>query len=153
MAVPAAGRRAGRGGFVAGRVAGVLSPARAVAIGLGLSGASLALVGGAVLTDGPVVAITLPFALYSFALATAMPSLTLLALDCYPGARGMAAAMQAFLQLGFSALLTLFLVDWLDQAMERLVAAALLLWGLTVLGWWLGSGAGRGGDRRVIGAP
>lgn len=141
------------GGFVAGRVAGVLSPARAVAIGLGLSGASLALVGGAVLTDGPVVAITLPFALYSFALATAMPSLTLLALDCYPGARGMAAAMQAFLQLGFSALLTLFLVDWLDQAMERLVAAALLLWGLTVLGWWLGSGAGRGGDRRVIGAP
>ncbi len=123
------------GGFVAGRVAGVVSPPRAVAIGLALTGLALALVGLAVLARGPVVAITMPFALYSFALATAMPSLTLLALDCYPGARGMAAAMQAFVQLGFSALLALFLVDWLDDAMGHLVLAALLIWGLALLAW------------------
>ncbi|WP_019571528.1 multidrug effflux MFS transporter [Thioalkalivibrio sp. ALMg3] len=138
------------GGFVAGRVAGAVSPRRAVAIGLGLSGLSLALVGLAVLADGPVAAITGPFALYSFALATAMPSLTLLALDCYPGARGMAAAMQAFVQLGFSALLALFLVDWLDEAMGHLVLAALLIWALALVAWLVAPGGGRAGTARTL---
>lgn len=138
------------GGFVAGRLVGVVSPPRAVVIGLALSGLSLALVSLAVLAEGPVVAITLPFALYSFALAMAMPSLTLLALDCYPAARGMAAAMQSFIQLGFSALLALFLVDWLDDVMGHLVLAAVCIWGLALVGWWLASVAGRAGPARAL---
>ncbi|WP_018871810.1 multidrug effflux MFS transporter [Thioalkalivibrio sp. ALJ16] len=126
------------GGFVAGRVAGVVRPPQAIVTGLGLSGLALALVGLATISDGPVAAITLPFALYSFALATAMPSLTLLALDCYPAARGMAAAMQAFIQLGFSALLALFLVDRLDDHLAWLVGAALVIWVAAALLWWSG---------------
>ncbi|WP_018142215.1 multidrug effflux MFS transporter [Thioalkalivibrio sp. ALJ7] len=138
------------GGFVAGRVVGVVSPPRAVVIGLGLSGLSLVLVGLAVLAEGPIVAITLPFALYSFALALAMPSLTLMALDCYPAARGMAAAMQSFIQLGFSALLALFLVDWLDDAMGHLVLAALCIWVLALVGWWVAAASGRVGPKRAL---
>ncbi len=136
------------GAFVAGRTAARLTPQAAVSIGLGLSGTALVLIGGGAWLDGPVVSITGPFALYSFALATAMPSLTLLALDCYPGARGMASAMQAFVQLGISALLTLFLVDHLDDDPRHLVAGALVVWSVGALIWWLG-----GGPRDVPRAP
>ena len=84
------------------------------------------------------IAVTLPFALYSFSLATAVPSLNLLALDCYPGARGMASAMQAFLQLGFSALLALFLVDRLDDHLAWLIGGSLVIWAAAALLWWSG---------------
>lgn len=126
------------GGFVAGRTASLLSPPLAISIGVGLAGTSLALVALGIVTGGPVVAVTLPFALYSFSLATAVPSLNLLALDCYPGARGMASAMQAFLQLGFSALLALFLVDRLDDHLPWLIGGSLVIWAAAALLWWTG---------------
>ena len=139
------------GGFVAGRSAGRLRPTTAVSIGLALAGLSLGLVGlGVLLAPERVPAVTLPFALYSFALATAMPSATLLALDCYPGRRGMAAAMQAFIQLGFSALLALFLVDRLDDVLWQLVVAALAIWALAVLIWLLPGGSGRAAAPRTL---
>jgi DHA1 family bicyclomycin/chloramphenicol resistance-like MFS transporter len=90
-----------------------------------------------------VAAVTLPFALYSFALALGMPSLTLLALDCYPGARGMASAMQAFIQLGFAALLTLFVVDWLDDVLLHLVAGAAAIWLFAAFVWFIGDRPGK----------
>jgi DHA1 family bicyclomycin/chloramphenicol resistance-like MFS transporter len=49
----------------------------------------------------------------------------------------MAAALQSFLQLGFSALLALFVVDWLATDMLRLALGALTLWLLGNLIWFL----------------
>ncbi|WP_019023295.1 MULTISPECIES: multidrug effflux MFS transporter [unclassified Thioalkalivibrio] len=131
------------GGVASGWSAGRVAPEVTVRIGLLLTGISLALVGWAALDPEPsVAAVTLPFALYSFALALGMPSLTLLALDCYPGARGMASAMQAFIQLGFAALLTLFVVDWLDDVLLHLVAGAAVIWLFAALVWF-GGGLGK----------
>jgi len=124
------------GGFIAGRLVGRVSPAASIVLGLTLSG--LALVGFllGVLLGSPRFWLMLPLAGYSLALALTMPALTLLALDCYPQTRGMAAALQSFVQLGFSALLALFVVDWLAGNLLHLALGALFLWLLGNLIWY-----------------
>jgi MFS transporter, DHA1 family, multidrug resistance protein len=125
------------GGFAAGRLVGRLSPAGSVVAGLVLAGFALLGFLAGVVAGSPRFWLMLPLAGYSMAIALMMPALTLLALDCYPQARGMAAALQSFLQLGFSALLALFVIDWLATDMLRLAFGALTLWLLGNLIWFL----------------
>ncbi|MBS1189915.1 MAG: Bcr/CflA family efflux transporter [Rhodocyclaceae bacterium] len=54
-----------------------------------------------------------PLFSYNFGLALAMPTLTLLALDCFPQRRGMAASCQSFIQTGTNALYASLLVPLL----------------------------------------
>jgi DHA1 family bicyclomycin/chloramphenicol resistance-like MFS transporter len=76
--------------------------------------------------------------IYNFGMALAMPTLTLLALDCFPERRGMAASCQSFLQTGANALYASLLVPHLWGSVLTL---ALGMLGLAALG---AAGAGLG---------
>lgn len=129
------------GGWLSGRLASRVAPARMVAAGLAIMGAA-AVVNLAQSLWLPVQGLTAiaPVPLYSLGLALCLPNLTLLALDCYPHQRGMASAMQTFLQLFANSLVAALLAAPLARSVFALAAgmtglylAALLLW---VLWWW-----------------
>jgi MFS transporter, DHA1 family, multidrug resistance protein len=54
----------------------------------------------------------LPIALFNIGMATAMPILSIAALDCYPKIRGTAASGQAFIQMSCSTLASALIVPW-----------------------------------------
>jgi DHA1 family bicyclomycin/chloramphenicol resistance-like MFS transporter len=62
-----------------------------------------------------------------------------MALDCFPHHRGMAAAMQSFLQVGVNALVAALLVPLLMQHLAALAAGMLSLTLAGLLAWfWVG---------------
>lgn len=123
------------GGLLGGRFVSLLSPQQSVWFGLGLSGFALILFGAGTLLSSDSPWLMVPLLGYSLALALTMPALTVLALDCYPFARGFAAALQSFTQLAFGALIVLLVVDWLVLDLQRLALGALLLWLVSVVLW------------------
>ena len=79
-----------------------------------------------------------PIALYACGMAYGMPSLTLMALDCYPHQRGMASAVQGSLQLGSNGLVAALLVTPLSRSVQGLALgmAGLVLCALTLWALW-----------------
>lgn len=80
----------------------------------------------------------LPIALFNVGMATAMPVLSIAALDCYPKVRGTAASAQAFMQMLCASVCSAFVVPfvwhstlYLALTMLSIVvlSVALLLWG------------------------
>lgn len=63
-----------------------------------------------------------PVVLYAFAVSLSIPSLTVMALDCFPRNRGMASAVQAFVQMNLNGLIAAVAVP--------LVAPSLLFYAL-----------------------
>ncbi len=125
------------GSFLSGRVAGRLLPRSNIAIGYVamVAAGTLNLVQALWLPAAPWNVIG-PLVLYAFAVAFSMPSLTLLALDCLPRSRGMAAAVQSFLQMTFNALVAGVLVPLLAGSLIALAAGMLGL-ALSGLAVWL----------------
>jgi DHA1 family bicyclomycin/chloramphenicol resistance-like MFS transporter len=128
------------GSFSSGRMAGRISSERTVHISYlvmlvaGLFNVLQALF----LTPAPWNVLA-PLVLYAFAVSFSMPSLTLMALDCFPHHRGMAAAMQSFLQVGVNALVAALLVPLLMQHLAALAAGMLSLTLAGLLAWfWVG---------------
>lgn len=126
------------GGWLSGRLADRVPPARMVAAGLAVLAVAvtLNLVQALWLPVWGLTAIA-PLPLYSLGLALCLPNLTVLALDCYPRQRGMASAMQTFLQLTANGLVAALLVAVLSRSLPGLAAgmagfylAAALLWAL-----------------------
>jgi len=82
----------------------------------------------------PVTVIT-PIVLYAFAVALSMPNLTVMALDHFPRNRGMAAAVQAFLQMTLNAAIAAIAVPLVARSLVLyalvqggLLLSAILLW-------------------------
>ncbi len=81
----------------------------------------------------------IPIMLYTFGMAIAMPSLTLLALDHFPTHRGLASSCQSFLQMLFSSLTAGLVAPALWSSVTGLAAGMVgnLLLGLACFGlWW-----------------
>ncbi|ANJ67631.1 hypothetical protein A9404_09765 [Halothiobacillus diazotrophicus] len=78
-----------------------------------------------------------PIALYAMGLATAMPALNLMALDYIPAQRGLASAMQGFMQMALAGLVSAFVVARLSAHLTWLAAGMLCLWGVAALIWVL----------------
>jgi MFS transporter, DHA1 family, multidrug resistance protein len=126
------------GGWLSGRLADRVPPARMVAAGLAVLAVAVTfnLVQALWLPVWGLTAIA-PLPLYSLGLALCLPNLTVLALDCYPRQRGMASGMQTFLQLTANGLVAALLVATLSRSLLGLAAgmagfylAAALLWAL-----------------------
>lgn len=118
--------------WLAGRVA----PSRIVALGFGLMlVAAVANVVQSLLMAPAPLNVVAPLALYVLGMALCMPILNLLALDCFPKNRGMASAMQSFVQMSFTSLivgvvvpLIVVAVGPMALAMFGVNMAALFLW-------------------------
>ncbi len=129
------------GGWLSSRLAERIPPVTMVTTGFAVMAVavSLNLLQAHWLPVQPFTALA-PLPLYSLGLALCMPNVTVLALDCYPHQRGMASALQAFLQLSANALVAALLVTvlsrslaWRSLGMTGFYLAAAMLWGL----WWL----------------
>lgn len=92
------------GSWIAGRLAGKLSPARTIVAGYAVMGCAALLNLGVNLALPPGLPWSVaPLFVYTLGMALAAPSLTLLALDPFPAQRGLAASCQTFLQASFNA--------------------------------------------------
>src|SRR5690606_4807322 len=127
------------GAFLSGRLAGRLTGTQAVQLGFGLCAVAMACNLGYNLMPGPmrVPWAVLPIALNAVGIALVVPILTLAILDLYPRQRGAASSMQAFVGLGFNAVLAGAVSPWASHngLVMAVVAAAFcaiawLLWRL-----------------------
>ncbi|MEZ5463726.1 MAG: multidrug effflux MFS transporter [Lysobacteraceae bacterium] len=95
------------GSFLNGRLAGRLSGRRTVNLGFLLAGIAAAgnLLYNLLVSQPSAPWAVLPVALNAIGIALVFPILTLAMLDMYPRQRGAASSMQAFIGLGFNALI------------------------------------------------
>ncbi len=76
-----------------------------------------------------------PLAFYVLGMALTMPNLNLMALDCFPRNRGMASAVQSFVQMTFTSLVVGALVPLVAHSVLSLALTMLLL-NLTGFSLW-----------------
>jgi MFS transporter, DHA1 family, multidrug resistance protein len=121
------------GAFLSGRVAGVWSAQHTVKIAYAVMfGAAAFNVTYSALAEPALPWSVLPVMVYTIGMALAMPSITLIALELFPGNRGMTASLQGFvhsLLSGIVAGVISPLLAWSD------VMLALGMTGLLLLGW------------------
>ncbi|MBV9491480.1 MAG: multidrug transporter, partial [Verrucomicrobia bacterium] len=130
------------GAWVSGKLAGRVSSRRAIDFGFLSIGTACALnLAVSFACPKPVLPWSvLPLALHAFGVSLCLPSLTVLALDCFPSQRGAASSVQAFYTLVCNALtagavspLLSSRASWLALGMLGLSTAGFLGWRLHVL--------------------
>lgn len=116
------------GALFSGRLAGRLSPQRTVSLGFAvmLSAAVLNVAQGIVMAPA-IINVVAPLVLYVFGMALTMPNLNLMALDCFPKNRGMASAMQSFVQMTGTSLVVGLVVPQVIVAVAPLALTMLAL--------------------------
>ncbi|MGM0594158.1 MAG: multidrug effflux MFS transporter [Pseudomonadota bacterium] len=120
------------GSQVSGRLAGRLSPKRTVGLGFSMMlVAALLNVAQAQLLPPTPLWVVAPLVLYVLGMAITMPNLNLMGLDCFPNNRGMAAAMQSFVQMSFTALIVGAVVPLVSGSLQGI---ALTMLGLNLVG-------------------
>jgi len=124
------------GSQLSGWLAARLSAQRTVWLGLGLllAGALLNVVQSLLLHPAPLNVVA-PLGLYVLGMTVSMPVINLMALDCFPRNRGMASAMQSFVQMGFTALVVGALVPLVAVKLPYMAFAMFGL-GLTGVALW-----------------
>ncbi|OIO70685.1 MAG: Bcr/CflA family drug resistance efflux transporter [Zetaproteobacteria bacterium CG12_big_fil_rev_8_21_14_0_65_55_1124] len=130
------------GSQIAGWLAARLTSEQTVWLGFALllPASLLNIVQSLLLAPSPLYVIA-PLALYVLGMAVSMPNINLMALDRFPHNRGMASAMQSFVQMGFTALVVGALVPLLTPALPYMALAMFGL-SLTGLALWLLRGRG-----------
>ena len=116
------------GSQLSGRLAGRLSPNATVSVGfvLMLLAALLNVLQALLLAPAPFNVVA-PITLYVLGMALTMPNFSLMALECFPRNRGMASAMQSFVQMSFTGLLVGSLVPLVSHSVLSLALTMLLL--------------------------
>lgn len=76
-----------------------------------------------------------PITLYAMGLATAMPALNLMGLDYIPAQRGLASALQGFMQMGLAGVVSGFVVARLAPHLTWLASGMLVLWAMAAVLW------------------
>ncbi len=77
----------------------------------------------------------LPLLCYAFGIGMAIPSLTILALDCFPNNRGTAAAVQSFVQMMANAIVASIVLPLVTQSYLAFAVAQLCFISLAVVLW------------------
>jgi len=131
------------GAQLSGWLAGKLSPGRTVWLGFALMliGAVVNVVLSVVVAPS-VFAVIAPVACYLLGMSITMPNISLMALDCFPRNRGMASALQSFVQMGFTALVVGAVVPWVATTLLGMSISMLLLGLAGILLWALRGPAG-----------
>lgn len=125
------------GSYISGRIAGRFSHEQAVVAGFGIMLAA-ALVNFAMslsLTPSGVTVIA-PVAVYACGAALAMPNLSLLAIELFPKNRGLASALQSFVQMAFGGLIAGLLVPVLAGHVAWFAAGMLIVSMMGLMCWW-----------------
>jgi len=125
------------GSVLAGRMAHRWSASHTIRIGFTLMATAVGInvLQSSLLPATPFFMIA-PLALYALGLALLMPTLTILALDCFPHHRGTAASMQGFLQMVASALVASVAVPLLHSERFYFAMGQALFLCLAIALWW-----------------
>lgn len=121
------------GSALSGRLAGRITDARQVRIGLWIGALACAL--NLLLTlwqPGKPIAAIAPVALYTLGWALVVPAVTLRAIDLYPSRRGMASSMQSFIGGVLNSVVAGLVVP---AVMHSLLAMAIVSAGCLAVGW------------------
>ncbi|BCN94300.1 Bcr/CflA family drug resistance efflux transporter [Thiomicrorhabdus immobilis] len=124
------------GSMVVHRMTGRYAPNHIVLFSYLVTGlaASMGLVSSVLLE--PQVLSIIPFiSLYAFAMAMSLPVLSILALDCLPHKRGMAASLQSLMQMGMAAVIAIVVVPLVHESLVEMALAMFVLWLIAVLLW------------------
>jgi MFS transporter, DHA1 family, multidrug resistance protein len=81
------------------------------------------------------VSVLAPLVVYAFGAAIVMPAIIILILDCFPGHRGSAAAMQGFLQMSVNALVASVAVPLLEGQWLYFVCGQSVFLGIGLILW------------------
>lgn len=140
------------GAFTSGRLAGKLHAQTIAKIGFSVCLGSVALnLGYSAWVDSPQAPwAVLPMMVNAFGVALVFPVMTLAMLDMYPRQRGAASSMQAFISLGFNALVAGVLAAWVSHSTLWLAAGSAVL---SLLGWALWLGYRPRCEQRIPGPP
>jgi MFS transporter, DHA1 family, multidrug resistance protein len=127
------------GAWLSGRLAGRISARQAINTGfLGIASAcALNLLCCSIFPVPLLPWSVLPIALQAFGVSVSLPSLTLLALDCFPLQRGAASSVQAFCSLAANALIAGALSPLLSSSAPRLALGMSGLSATGLIGWRL----------------
>ena len=126
------------GAALSGRLAGRVSPRRTVQFGYAMMAAgTLVNLALAWWVSPGVPWSVLPIMIYTMGTSMVMPSVTLMLLDLFPTARGMAASLQGFVQFSLSAVNAGTIAPFLSHSVKSL---ALGMAGFTIASYaiWLG---------------
>ena len=124
------------GAQISGWLTGKLSPERTVWLGIALMLlASLVNVMQSVMLAPSIIGVIAPVACYLLGMSITMPIISLMALDCFPRNRGMASALQSFVQMGFTSLVVGAVVPWVATTLSGMAISMFLL-GLVGLILW-----------------
>lgn len=116
------------GAFISGRLAGHYTHAQAVWMGFAVMLAAAAINWALSTVLAPTLtSVVAPVAVYAVGLSLAMPNLSLLAIDCLPNRRGLAAAVQSFVQMIAMATVAGAVVPVLSVQLPRLAVGTFLL--------------------------
>jgi MFS transporter, DHA1 family, multidrug resistance protein len=126
------------GAFVSGRAAGRLSPARTMGVGYAIMFTGVVAQLAAAWFAAPVVAWhVLPIMIFTTGSAILTPSATLLLLDLFPAARGMASSLQGFVHFVLAAIIAGTVAPLLAQSLKGLAVgmagftiASVMFWAL-----------------------
>ncbi len=77
----------------------------------------------------------LPLIFYAFSIATIMPILGIMIINCFPNNRGAASAMQSFVQMGFNGISANIIVASLGASATNFIFAQLLLGSIAFILW------------------
>jgi len=131
------------GAFISGRLAGRYSHEYAVKVGFVIMLAAVAADLASALILAPALWNTVgPVAVYAAGMSLTLPNLSLIALDCMPKRRGLASAVQAFLQMALGGVVAGALVPLLAPRLWTLAAGSLALVGAALALWFAYCGAG-----------
>jgi DHA1 family bicyclomycin/chloramphenicol resistance-like MFS transporter len=124
------------GAFTSGRLAHRWQAERTVRVALAvmLAAATCNLVQAEWLAPAPWNVIA-PLAVYAFGSALAMPNVTVLALDCFPHNRGLASAVQGFVQVIFNSAVAGIAVPFFSRSVPGFAAGQTLFITIAVLFW------------------
>ena len=127
-------------------LAGRFSATRTVRIGLGLLlAASMVNLMQSLWLAATPLSVIAPLALYVLGMALTMPNLNVMALDCFPHNRGMASAMQSFVQMAFTALVVGAVVPLVTVSLTMMTLCMFGLSLIACLFWIL-----RGGESEAV---
>jgi DHA1 family bicyclomycin/chloramphenicol resistance-like MFS transporter len=124
------------GSWLSGRLSVRIEPRRIINAAFALAGIALLLnlAQARWLAPNPVTVVG-PVVIYAFAVSLSMPNLTVMALDCLPRNRGVASAVQAFVQMNINALVASLVMPFVASSLESFALAhgaflllSLLLW-------------------------
>ncbi|WP_019556149.1 multidrug effflux MFS transporter [Thiomicrorhabdus arctica] len=87
------------------------------------------------ITSPTILTIIPTISLYAFALSLGLPALSILAMDCLPEKRGMAASLQSLLQMGMAALVSIMLVPFVHSSLFAMAGSMFALWLMGALLW------------------